>query len=157
MLAVLAVLAAIETAAPPVVELTLSGSSGTPVSAAPRSLSDFARERRLGARAVGGFSAVETTVTRGPVFLPALEQDEEETRPEPEVVPEPQPPGWVAPYDWTGGWFGGNPGRRPPHVRLFLRSPVPPARRPVAAPSARPGVPQIPWSAAWLHSARVRP
>ena len=78
MLIALAVLAALE-AAPPTVELTRSGAgAGPPVSAAPRTLSDVARELREGRHAVGGFSAVETTVSRGPVVMPVFEWEDEE-------------------------------------------------------------------------------
>jgi hypothetical protein len=127
MLIALAVLAALETAAPPAVEMTLTGAGGPPVSMARRTLSDVARERREGRTAVGGFSAVETTVPREPFALPAFTWDEEETRPEPEAVPEPQPPASAVAYvpgygGWTsGGWGGAPPRRRPPHVSHFAR------------------------------------
>lgn len=141
----LAVLAVMEAAAPPTVELTLSGSHGAPVSATPRSLSDVARELREGRKAVGGFSAVETTVSRGPIVLPAAPWDEEETRSEPEVVPEPQPPGWVVTdtSGWTGGWYGGGSRHRSPHVRHHLRSPASLATRPDPRSSPRTGAPRI--------------
>jgi hypothetical protein len=132
MLIALAVLAALETAPPPAaVEMTLSGSSGAPVSAAPRTLSDVAREMREGRRAVGGFSAFETTLSREPLAWPAFERDEEEPRPEPEARPEPQPPESAVPYvtgwgAWYGGGWGDAPHRRPPHVSHFGR---PSARR----------------------------
>ena len=158
-LVALAVLAAIEAAAPPTVELTLSASHGAPVSATPRSLSDVARELREGRKAVGGFSAVETTVSRGPIVLPAVEWDEEETRSEPEVVPEPQPPGWVVTdaSGWTGGWYGGGRQRRPPYVRHHLRSPASPATRPDPRLSPRAGAPRVSRSTARPVSPRAVP
>ena len=63
----------LDTVPPPVVEMTLTGASGTPVSAAPRTLSDVARERREGRKAVGGFSLwpptsrVFGTILRSPI------------------------------------------------------------------------------------------
>ena len=132
MLVALAVLAALEaTPASAAVELTRAGAAGAPVSAAPRTLADVAREMREGRRAVGGFSAVETTVSRGPVVLPAFEWADEDMRSEPEVAPEPEPPGDVVPFvsgygGWYGGGWGGAPHRRPPHVRHH-------------GPSSRPG------------------
>jgi len=134
------------TAASPAVELTLTGSTGVPVSAAPRSLSDVARELREGRKATGGFSAVETTVPRHPVDLRYVAWEEEEDRNEPEVVPEPQPPGVVSNeiYGWGGGGWGPvPPRRRPPHVSHFGQSGgrLPPraALRRDAAPLAAPG------------------
>ena len=137
MLAALAVLAVLDATAP-TVELTLTGGGGAPVDAAPRSLSDVARERREGRKAVGGFSAVETTVTHGAVAFPHDEPAEEEIverQPEPEPV---QPPAYVEPYvsGW-GGWWGGPPRRRPPHVSHLPSRPGPrPVVRP--GPTARP-------------------
>ena len=132
MLIALAVLAALETAAPPAVEMTRSGAAGAPVSAAPRSLTDVAREIREGRRAVGGFSAVETTVSREPLLLPSFEW-EENTRREPEVVPEPQPGGEVPYVSGWGGWYGGGTGGMP------RRHPVEPSRFKHAAGIARHG------------------
>jgi hypothetical protein len=134
MLIALAVLAALETASPPVVELTLTGAAGAPVSAAPRTLSDFARERREGRTAVGGFSAVETTVSRAPVYLLPFEW-EDETNAEPGIVPGPEPPGIVVPYvgNWNSGWWGGAPARRHPHVRPIVH----PVTNPGGASSPR--------------------
>ena len=124
MLLALVVATALEaaTAASPAVELTLTGSTGVPVSAVPRSLSDVARELRAGRKATGGFSAVETTVPRHPVDQRFVTWEEEEVRGEPEVVPEPQPPDVVSNeiYGWGGGGWGNvPPRRRPPHVRHF--------------------------------------
>ena len=142
MLIALAVLAALETAAPPAVELRLSGSGAAPVSAAPRTLSDVARERREGRSAVGGFSAVESTIPRVPVVLPAY-WEAEDRRQEPEVAPEPQPPGEPPYVNGWGGWYGGvggTPRRRPPHVSHFVR----PANRPDHPPAAVPHRPVSP-------------
>ncbi|HVO49865.1 MAG TPA: hypothetical protein VMV60_02640 [Thermoanaerobaculia bacterium] len=138
MLIALAVLAALETASPapsPVVEVTLTGAAGAPVSAAPRTLSDVARERREGRKAVGGFSAAETTVSRAPVRFPAFAWAEEETTPEPEVVPGPETPepyvtGWGV---WPGGWIGGA-SRPRPHVSPRAH----PTSRPAAGAVRRP-------------------
>ena len=139
MLIALAVLAALETAAPPAIELTRSGAAGAPVNAAPRSLSDVARERRDGRRAVGGFSAVETTVSREPLLVPSFEW-EEDTRREPEIAPEPQPPGAPEPYATAwGGWGGGTGGapRRRPHVSHFARPSARPATSTGHGPAPR--------------------
>lgn len=119
MLLVLGVVATLEAAASPTVEVARTGSEATAVSAAPRTLSDVARELREGRKAVGGFSAVETTVPRVPVDLSSVEW-EEERQTEPEVAREPAPPGepWVEGWygPWYGGGYGGAPKRRPPHV-----------------------------------------
>jgi hypothetical protein len=111
--------------ASPTVELKRTEKTGASVSAAPRSLSDVARELREGRRATGGFSAVETTVPRYPVDLRFVEWEEEEDRGEPEVVPEPQPPEIVSNeiYGWGGGgWATVPPRHRPPHVGHFGKS-----------------------------------
>lgn len=150
MLIALAVVATLEAPASPVVEFARTGSGGAPVSAAPRSLSDVAREIRDGRKAVGGFSAVETTVPRVPIDLSAVVW-EEEPQPEPEAVREPLPPGdavpWVSGWygPWYGGGYGGAPKRRRPHVdhrrhgeaRVLRR---PGAAVPAPAAPARPGV-----------------
>jgi hypothetical protein len=71
-----ALLALVESAPSSRVELVLTGASGSPVSAAPRTLSDVAREPRQGRRAVGGFSAIETTVWGSDrVVVPAFARD----------------------------------------------------------------------------------
>jgi hypothetical protein len=132
-------------AAPPTVEVARTGSAGSPVSAAPRSLSDVARELREGRKATGGFSAVETTVPRHPVDLRFVTWEEEEVREEPEVVPEPSPPGVISNeiYGWGGGgWASVPPRRRPPHVTHFGKSggrhPAHTALRREAAPQPAP-------------------
>ena len=118
MLMALAVLAAMEAASSSVVEVALTGGSGTPVSAAPRTLSDVARERREGRTAVGGFSAVETTI---PGHMPnrvlPVEADEPEAAREPEIVEEPEP-AWFDSY--VPVWYGGpaTPGRLRPRPVL---------------------------------------
>jgi hypothetical protein len=121
MLTVLAILAVVEAVQPSRVELTLTGVDRAPVSAAPRSLSDVARERREGRKGVGSFSAVETTVPRNFRDVPlALDWQEPETAPEPEVVTEPRPPAYVQTYLPTS--YGGRrmraPVRRHPTSRL---------------------------------------
>lgn len=120
MLLALVVATALEAATPQTVELRPAGNAGPPVSAARRSLSDVGRELREGRKATGGFSAVETTVPREPVDLRFVQWEEEEIRGEPDVVPEPQPPGNVS-NEIYGGWGGAGwapvpPRRRPPHV-----------------------------------------
>ena len=124
MLMALAVLALIDAAPSPTVELALTGTGNTPVSAAPRSLSDVARELREGRKAVGGFSAVETTVPQHLRRIPPVEWEEEVIEPEPEVVNEPEPPE-VAPY--VPVWYGAprlhrgfRPGVRVRHALLGL-------------------------------------
>ncbi len=135
MLMALALLAAIEAAPPPTVSLILSGDNDRPpVSAAPRSLSDVARELRKGRKAVGGFSAFESTVPqRLDVFVPIYEPEPETTEPEPEVVAE--APVYVPSY--LPGWSGGQPtfGR---HHRHSAGHPAAP--RPMARPAVRPSV-----------------
>ena len=130
----------------PAVELTRAGTTAASVSAAPRSLSDVARELREGRKATGGFSAVETTVRREPVDLRFVSWDEEEDRNEPEVVPEPQPPGVSNEiYGWGGGGWGPVASPRRPHVshhgsslgRHQARAVL--QRGAAPAPAARPG------------------
>lgn len=161
MLVALALLAALE-AAPPAatVVLTRSGSSGAPVHAGPRTLSDVAREMREGRRAVGNFSAVETTVSREPFVLPAFAYEEEEASREPEVVPEPHPPGSAVPYvtgwgGWYGGGVGGTPVRpRPPHVAHHGRGSGRPVSPSAGGASARGGGgPHVPRSSAPFQAA----
>lgn len=143
MLLALVVATALEAAPAQMVELTPVANAGAPVSAARRSLSDVGRELREGRKAKGGFSAVETTVPREPVDLRFVSWEEDEARGEPEVVPEPQPPGIVS-NEIYGGWGGGGwapvpPRRRPPHVSHHgsgNRRPAHAAVRP--APAAAP-------------------
>jgi hypothetical protein len=149
MLLALVVATALEagTTPSPAVELTRTGTTAASVSAAPRSLSDVARELREGRKATGGFSAVETTVRREPVDLRFVSWDEEEDRNEPEVVPEPQPPGIVSNeiYGWGGGGWGPVTSPRRPHVshhgsslgRHQARAVL--QRGAAPAPAARPG------------------
>jgi hypothetical protein len=146
MLMALAVLAVIDTVPPPVVELSLTGERGAPVSAAPRTLSDVARERREGRKAVGGFSAVETTVPRSlGGRIPPVESEGEAAAAEPEVVYE--PPSVYEPT-YVPVWYGGYPGRRglrprsPSHVaipapgpRHAYRPSAPRARQPFPTPA----------------------
>jgi hypothetical protein len=142
MLMALALLAAIDAIPSPTVSLTLSGGAGrAPVSATPRSLSDVARELREGRRAVGGFSAVESTVpqSRGE-FLPTFEPEPVVTAPEPEVVIE-APPAYAPTYlpvvygrHPKNGRFHGRPATHFAAPRLTS----PPPGRPSAAPALQP-------------------
>jgi len=141
MLMALALLAAIDTSAPPVVELSLTGERGAPVSAVPRTLSDVARERRDGRKAVGGFSAVETTLPRSPGRPVApVEWEGVAINAEPEAVDEPLPAYEPA---YFPAWYGGYPtcsGLRPcvrshvgipaPGLRPAFRQSAPLARQP---------------------------
>jgi hypothetical protein len=106
MLMALALLAAIDAVPSPTVSLTLTGGADrTPVSATPRSLSDVARELREGRKAVGGFSAVESTVPQSKsAFIPVFQPDADMTEPEPEAVTE-APPVYVPAY--IPVWYGG--------------------------------------------------
>jgi hypothetical protein len=133
MLMALALLAAIEVSAP-TVSLTLTGETNRPpVSATPRSLSDVARELRKGRKAVGGFSAVESSVPQSRiVFIPLSLPEPEEADREPEVVTEVQP-AYVPTY--VPVWFGG--GQR--SSRLHQR----PAARPASPPPVRPSQPML--------------
>lgn len=99
MLMALALLAAINAVPSSTVSLTLTGGADrAPVSAAPRSLSDVARELREGRQAVGGFSAVESTVSQSKsVFIPAFEPEPVTRAPEPEPVIE-APPTYAPTY-----------------------------------------------------------
>lgn len=109
MLMALALLAVIDAVPPPVVEVTFTGEGAAPVSAEPRTLSDVARERKEGRKAVGGFSAVETTVPRSSSrYVPPVEWETEKTEAEPEAVDEP-PSAYVPTY--VPAWYGGYPGR----------------------------------------------
>jgi hypothetical protein len=128
---------------------------------------------REGRKAAGGFSAVETTVPREPVDLRFVPWEEEEVRGEPEVVPEPQPPGIVS-NEIYGGWGGGGwspvpPRRRLPHVSHHgssgNRRPAHAAPRPAAGPPAAPvhsgstrsvGVPALPSAGHALPGAAPR-
>jgi len=146
MLMALAVLAVIDAVPPPVVEMTFTGEGGAPVSAEPRTLSDVARERREGRKAVGGFSAVETTVPRGlGTRIPPVKWEKEATEAEPEVANEP-PSVYVPMY--VPAWYGGYPGRsglrqrsaphlvvRGPGPRHVYRPSSPPFHQPHPAPA----------------------
>ena len=106
MLMVLALLAAIDAVPSSTVSLTLSGESDrAPVSAARRSLSDVARELRAGRKAVGSFSAAESTLPQSRiVFVPMIAPELETREPEPEVVPEAEP---VYVPEYLPTWYGG--------------------------------------------------
>ena len=106
MLMALALLAAIDAVPSPTVSLTLlGGPDRAPVSATPRSLSDVARELREGRKAVGGFSAAESTVPqRLSTFTPTFELEAVTAEPEPEVVSEAQP---VYAPTYLPVWYGG--------------------------------------------------
>ena len=134
MLTALAILAVIEAIPASRVEVALTGVLGAPVSAAPRSLSDVARERREGKRGVGSFSAVETTVPRNlGGEPPVLSWEEPETAPQPEAVTEP-PPTYVQAYVPS---YGGRRIRVHPHPALRLAAP-PSGRRPATHPFSPP-------------------
>jgi hypothetical protein len=146
MLMALALLAAIEAAPSPTVSLTLTGGADrAPVSATPRSLSDVARELREGRKAVGGFSAMESTVA-SPVpqspsdVSPVFEPEPVAAAPQPEVVSE-QPPMYAP--DYLPAWVG--PGQkigrfhpRPAPRFATPRAASPPPRRTFAAPTFQP-------------------
>src|ERR1700690_46030 len=137
MLMALILLAAIDAVPSPTVSLTLTGDSDRPpVSATPRSLSDLARELREGRKAVGNFSAAETTVPqRRSAYLPAFEPEPDVTEPEPEPGPEAvtEAPDYVPAYPPV--WFGG----RQPSSRLHQRSAARfAAPRAASPPSGRP-------------------
>jgi hypothetical protein len=138
MLMALALLAAIDAVPTASVSLILTGGADrTPVSAAPRSLSDVARELREGRKAVGGFSAVESTVPQSrTVFLPMYEPEPDTREPEPEVVSEVQP---VYVETYLPVWFGRHRSRRIHHrtaAHLATpRSASPPLARPSAPPA----------------------
>jgi hypothetical protein len=138
MLMALAVLAVIDAVPSPVVEMTLTGKGGEPVSAVPRTLSDVARELREGRKAVGGFSAVETTVPRGlSTRIPPVESEKEATEAEPDVVNEP-PAVYVPVY--VPAWYGGRPGRSGFRPRAALHLAVP---RPGPRHAYRPLAPSV--------------
>ncbi len=138
MLIAIALLAVIDAVPSPKIELALTGTAGgPPVSAAPRSLSDVARERREGRIGVGCFSAVETTVPRNPSVVPALDWEDEATEAEPEVVTQP-PPAYVTTYLPAG--YGGRPRSQGVRRRPVLHVAGPgagprPATRPPAPPT----------------------
>jgi hypothetical protein len=106
MLMALALLAAIDAVPSSTVALTRTGETDRPpVSAAPRSLSDIARELRAGRKAAGGFSAVESTVPQSlGVFVPIFEPEPDSPAAEPEVVIEAQP---VYVPTYIPVWYGG--------------------------------------------------
>ena len=121
MLMALALLAAIEAVPSPTVSLTLTdGTDRPPVSATPRSLSDVARELREGRRAVGNFSAVESTVPQSrTIFIPTFEPEPDTREPEPEVVAE-AAPAYIETY--VPVWWGCRQRvviRMPSHLRTI--------------------------------------
>ncbi len=126
MLMALALLAAIDAVPSSTVSLILSGETDRPpVSAARRSLSDVARELRAGRKAVGSFSAAETTLPQSRiVFVPMIAPELERQEPEPEVVPEARPV-YVPTYLPT--WFGGGQkiARRHHHHRAAAHTATP--------------------------------
>jgi hypothetical protein len=132
----IAAVAVLGTSAPSTVELTVTGPPGPPVAMGPRTLSDVARERREGRRAVGGFSAAETTVPRVPVDLSGFNWDEDTARREPDVEPQAPAPPYVLPYAdmWYGGGYGGGAKHRRPHV---VHHGTRPTGRPFGRPDAR--------------------
>ena len=107
MLMALVLLAAIDAVPSSTVSLTLTGDTDRPpVSATPRSLSDVARELREGRKAVGGFSAVESTLPRSPsIFVQPFEPEPVATEPEPEVPVEAPQPVYIEAY--APAWYGG--------------------------------------------------
>lgn len=138
MLMALILLAAIDAVPAPTVSLTLTGDSDRPpVSATPRSLSDVARELREGRKAVGNFSAAETTVPqRRSTLFPAFEPEPDVTEPEPEPEPVAEAPVYVPAYPPV--WFGG----RQPSSRLHRRSAARfAAPRAASPPPGRPSAP----------------
>lgn len=141
MLMALALLAAIDAAPSPTVSLTLTGGADrAPVSATPRSLSDVARELREGRKAVGSFSAVESTVPRSlSNFIPAFEPEPVATAPEPEVVIE-VPPVYAPAYLPAAYGRHQKSGRLHQRPALFVapRSTSPRPGRPSAPPTFQP-------------------
>ena len=139
MLTALILLAAIDAVPAPTVSLTLSGDSDRPpVSAMPRSLSDVARELREGRKAVGNFSAIETTVPQSRrTFVPAFEPEPDVTEPppEPETVAEALPV-YVPAYPpvWYGGRQAGS--RLPQRIAAHFAAP-----RAASPPPGRPSAP----------------
>ena len=108
MLMVLALLASVDSVPPLTVSLIRSGETDRPpVSATPRSLSDVASELRKGRKAVGGFSAVESTLPQSrSVSMPVFEPEPEMPMPEPGVVAQ-ESPVYIPYYGsaWGGGHF----------------------------------------------------
>jgi hypothetical protein len=142
MLMALALLAVVEAASPPRVEVTLTGAAGAPVSAAPRGLSDVARELREGRKAVGGFSAVETTVPRSlRVGIPTFDWEDEPAAAEPEVVTQPGP-AYVTTFVPAG--YGGGTTRRAVRRRSASLAVPGPGLHTVVRPSASPVFPSRP-------------
>jgi hypothetical protein len=142
MLMALALLAAIEAVPSSTVSLTLTGETDRPpVSATPRTLSDVARELREGRKAVGGFSAVESTVPQSKGdFISAFEPEPLTAAPEPEVVIEAQP---VYVPTYLPVWYGSHQKSSRFHRRTAvnlgaLRPASPPPGRPSAPPAFQP-------------------
>jgi hypothetical protein len=106
----------------------------TPVSAVPRSLSEYALEHRGLLRdakteprnGAGGFSAAESTIPRDPYdFVPAFEKEPEPEPPEPAVV--------VVPPVYGPVWWVDGGGGRQMNVRMYPR-PAPHVAAPRFAP-----------------------
>jgi len=139
MLMALVLLAAIDAVPSPTVSLTLTGESDrAPVSATPRSLSDVARELREGRKAVGNFSAVETTVPQSrSTFVPTFEPEPDVTKPEPEPEEVAEAlPVYVPAYPPV--WYGAS--QRTGRFRQHVASPFAAPR----AASPHPGRPTAP-------------
>ena len=137
MLMALVLLAAIDAVPSPTVSLTLTGGAERePVSATPRSLSDVAHELREGRKAVGGFSAAESTVPQSRnVYIPVFEPEPEMTEPEPEVVTDVQPV-YVPTYLPTSFGRHQKIGRHHQRTAAHLAS-----RAPASPPPGRPSAP----------------
>ena len=114
-----------------------------PVSAVPRSLSEYALEHRGLVRdakteprnGAGGFSAAESTIPRDPYdFVPAFEKEPEPEPPEPAVV--------VVPPIYGPVWGGGGGRGRKTSVRMHQRpAPRVVVLRVAPVPLARPSAP----------------
>ena len=152
MLMALALLAAIDAVPSPTVSLTLTGGAERePVSATPRSLSDVARELREGRKAVGGFSAAESTVPqRLSAFIP-FELESVATEPEPEVVTEASP---VYAPTYIPTWYGGRQTSAHLHQRTAAHSVAPRAMSPPPGRLSAPPMLQLRHTTAGLFRRR---